>query len=69
MNERDALLVDGDEEQLWVVGVCGLLDLEECGSECGPPVDDLQEGDLGLLGPHAGVGVVALDDLALPVLK
>ena len=69
MDEADPLLVDGDEEELGVVGVRGLLDLEEGRAEGRPPVDDLEEGDLGVLGAHAGVVVVALDDLPLPVLR
>ena len=55
MYEADALLVDGDEEQLGVVGVSRLLHLEEGGAEGGPPVDHLEEGDLGLLRRHARV--------------
>ena len=50
MNKADALLVDCDEEELRVVGVRRLLNLEEGGAEGGPPVDHLEEGDLGLVG-------------------
>ncbi len=53
--EAYALLVDGDEEELGEVWVGGLLDLEEGGSEGGPAVDDLQEGDLGVLRGEARV--------------
>jgi hypothetical protein len=69
MNETDALLVDGNEQQLRIVGIRRLLHLEEGGPESRPPVDDLQEGDLRLLGRHAGVLVVRLHDLPLPVLR
>ena len=55
MNKADALLVDCDEEELRVVGVRRLLNLEEGGAEGGPPVDHLEEGDLGLVGWHPGV--------------
>ena len=55
MYEADALLVDGDEEELGEVWVGGLLDLEEGGSEGGPAVNDLQEGDLGVLRGEARV--------------
>ena len=68
MDEADPLLVDRDQEKLGVVGVRGLLHLEECRAEGGPPEDHLEEGDLGLLGAHAGVLVVGPHDLALPVL-
>ena len=43
VDEADTLLVDGHQEELWVVGVGGLLDLEEGRPEGGPPVDDFQE--------------------------
>ena len=69
MDEADPLLVDGYQEQLRIVGVRGLLHLEEGGAEGGPPVDDLEEGDLGLLGGHARVLVVGLHYLPLPVLE
>ena len=69
MDEADALLVDGDQQELGVVGVGGLLDLEEGRAEGGPAVDDLEEGHLGLLGAEARVLVVRLDDLPLPVLR
>ncbi len=69
MDETDALLVDGNEQQLRIIWICRLLHLEEGGPEGRPPVDDLQEGDLGLLGRHAGVLVVRLHNLPLPVLR
>ena len=69
MDQADSLLVDGDQQELRVVGVRGLLDLEERRAEGGPAVDDLEEGHLGLLRAEAGVLVVGLDDLPLPVLR
>ena len=69
VDEADPLLVDGDEEQLWIGGVGDLLDLEEGGAEGGPAVDDLEEGDLGLIHRHPRVLVVRLHDLLLPLLK
>jgi hypothetical protein len=69
MDEADALLVDGNEQQLRIVGIRRLLHLEEGGPEGRPPVDDFQEGDLRLLGRHARVLVVRLHDLPLPVLR
>lgn len=68
MYERHALLVDGDEEVLGVVGVRRLLDLEEGRAEGGPAVDHLQERDLGFLGAHARVIVVVLNDDSLPLV-
>ena len=55
MYEADPLLVDGDEEQLGIVGVSRLLHLEEGRAEGGPAVDHLEESDLGLLRRHARV--------------
>ena len=49
VDEADTLLVDGHQEELWIVGVGGLLDLEEGRAEGGPPVDDLEEGNLGVV--------------------
>jgi hypothetical protein len=69
MDEADALLVDGNEQQLRIIWIRRLLHLEEGGPEGRPPVDDLQECDLRLLGRHAGVLVVRLHDLPLPVLR
>jgi hypothetical protein len=69
MYEADALLIDGYEQKLRIVGVRRLLHLEEGGAKSGPPVDDLQEGDFGLLRGHARVLVVRLHYLSLPVLS
>ena len=69
MDETNSLFIDGYQEQLWIVWVCCLLHLEECGPEGGPTVDHLEEGDLGLLRRHPGVLVVRLHDLTLPVLR
>ena len=55
MYEADPLLVDGDEEQLGIVGVSRLLHLEEGRAEGGPAVDHLEESNLGLLWRHARV--------------
>ncbi len=41
MDKADALLVDGNEQQLRIVGIRRLLHLEEGGPEGRPPVDDL----------------------------
>jgi hypothetical protein len=57
VNEVDAVLVDGDEEDLWVIGFCRLLDLEEGGAERRPLEDDLQEVDLGVFMTHTRVTV------------
>lgn len=69
MNKTDAVLVNRDQQQLRIIWLRGLLDLEERGAEGRPPVDDLQEGDLGVLGRHAGVLVVGGDDRSLPVRR
>ena len=68
MYEADPLLVDGDEEQLGIVGVSRLLHLEEGRAEGGPAVDHLEEGDLGLVWAHARVLVVGAGDLLLPLV-
>lgn len=69
MDQADPVLVDSNEQQLGIVGLRRLLDLEERGAEGRPPVDDLKEGDLGVLGGHAGVAVVRRYDGALPVRR
>lgn len=43
MDETDAVLVNGDEEVLGVVGLGGLFYFKKCGTKRWPPVDDLQE--------------------------
>ena len=53
MYEGDALLVDGNEQVLRVVGVRRLLHLEERRPERWPAVDHLQERDLRVLGTQA----------------
>ena len=68
MYEADPLLVDGDEEQLGIVGVSRLLHLEEGRAEGGPAVDHLEEGDLGFVRAHPGVFVVGPGDLLLPLM-
>ena len=55
MDQADALLVDGDQEELGVVGVRRLLHLEEGRAEGRPAVDDFEEGHLGLLRAQARV--------------
>ena len=67
MNETDTLLVDCHQEQLGVVGVCGLLHLEKGWSKCWPAKDDLEECDFGILWTHAGVLVEAFKNLAFPI--
>ena len=69
MYEADPLLVDGYQEQLRVVGVRGLLHLEEGGAEGGPPVDHLKKGHLGIVHGHPRVLVVSLHNLLLPFLR
>ena len=68
MNDVDALLVDGDYEVLGEARVRALAGLEEGGAVGGPAVDDLEEGDLGLVRAHARVLVVGAGDLLLPLV-
>ena len=68
VDQADSLLVDRDEQKLRVVRIRCLLHLEEGGSKGRPPVDHLQESDLGLFCRHARVLVVRLHYLPLPVL-
>ena len=68
VDQADSLLVDRDEQQLRVVRIRCLLHLEEGGSKGWPPVNHLQESDLGLFCRHARVLVVRLHNLPLPIL-
>jgi hypothetical protein len=43
MDETDAVLVNGDEEVLGVVGLGGLFHFKKGGAKRWPPVDDLEE--------------------------
>ena len=44
------------------------MGFEECRAVGGPPVDHLEEGDLGLVRAHAGVLVVRPRNLLLPLV-
>ena len=48
VDEIDAMLVDGNEENLGEARLCRLLHLKEGGPECWPLEDELQEGNLGV---------------------
>jgi hypothetical protein len=67
MNEADSLFVDCDEQKFWIVRICRLFDFEKRGPEGCPPEDDLQEGDLGVLGAHVGIFVERFQDFAFPI--
>ena len=59
------MFVDGNQQMVAVVWIRGLLDLKESGSERGPLVDDLKEGNLGVLSADTVIlGVVLLDGLS-----
>lgn len=67
MYQAHAVLVDRDQQQFGIIWLRRLLHLEEGRSECRPPVDDLQERDLGVFRRHASVLVVGGHDGSFPV--
>ena len=67
VDERHALLVDCNQQVLWVRWVRCLLDFKERWSKCRPPEDHLEEGNLGVFWRHSGVLAVGSHYAFLPL--